>query len=136
MSSHTRFQSFLGPDIKRFLAYKRSLRRRYDVEEKTLALLDTYLLENKIGKLAGVTPTVVDEFLLSRPRPRPRSYNHLRCTVGRLFTYLVDRGKLSRHHCDRHHVAPVMNARRSFSTRRQPSACSRLQRLFPAKVER
>jgi len=89
------FQSFLGPDIMRFLAHKRSLGRRYDVEEKTLALLDGYLLNNKIGNLAAITPAVVDAFLLSRPRSRPRSYNHLRCTLGRLFSYLVDQGRLS-----------------------------------------
>lgn len=96
MSSEARFQSFLGPDIEQFLAHKRSLGRRYDVEEKTLALLDAYLLKNQIGSLAEVTAAVVDKFLLSRPRLRPRSYNHLRCTVGRLFSYLVDRGKLAK----------------------------------------
>ena len=94
MSSNRCFQSFLGPEIKQFLAHKRSLRRRYAVEERTLALFDAYLSKNKIGSLAEVTPALVDEFLLSRPRSRPRSYNHLRCTVGRLFSYLVDYGKL------------------------------------------
>jgi site-specific recombinase XerD len=89
------FQSFLGPEIEQFLAHKRSLGRRYDVEEKTLALLDAYLLNHKIGNLVEITPAVVDEFLLSRPRTRPRSYNHLRCTIGRLFSYLVDREKLA-----------------------------------------
>ena len=96
MSLSPRFQSFLAHDIEQFLAHKRSLGRRYDVEEKTLALLDRYLLNNRIGSLRKVTPAVVDQFLLSRPRPRPRSYNHLRCTLGRLFSYLVDRGKLAR----------------------------------------
>jgi len=89
------FQSFLGPDIEQFLAHKRALGRRYDVEEKTLALFDAFLVNRKIGSLAEVMPAVVDEFLLSRPRSRPRSYNHLRCTIGRLFSYLVDRGKLA-----------------------------------------
>src|SRR5262249_2288323 len=88
------FLSFLGPEIEQFLAYKRSLRRRYAVEEKTLALLDAYLLENKVCSLVEITPALVDKFLFSRPRSRPRSYNHLRCTVGRLFAYLVDRAKL------------------------------------------
>ena len=95
MNSNTRFQSFLGPEIERFLAHKRSLRRRYDVEERTLALLDAYFSAKKIDSLVEVTPALVDEFLLSRPRSRPRSYNHLRCTVRRLFSYLVDRGKLA-----------------------------------------
>jgi len=90
------FLSFLGPDIERFLAHKRALGRRYDVEEKTLALLDAYLLNNQIGSLTELTPATVDAFLLSRPRhTRPRSYNHLRCTLGRLFSYLVDYGKLA-----------------------------------------
>jgi hypothetical protein len=40
MSFDGRFQSFLGPEIERFLAYKRSLRRRYAVDERTLVLLD------------------------------------------------------------------------------------------------
>lgn len=95
MSLHTCFQSFLGPDIEQFLTYKRSLGRRYDVETKTLALLDAYLVNNHIGGLHELTPTRVDQFLLSRPRSRPRSYNHLRCTLGRLFSYLVDHGKLA-----------------------------------------
>lgn len=95
MSPHTRFQSFLGPDIAQFLAHKRSLGRRYDVEEKTLILLDAYLVSNNIRRLTELTPALVDQFLLSRPRSRPRSYNHLRCTVGRLLAYLVDRGKLT-----------------------------------------
>ncbi|MCP3441161.1 tyrosine-type recombinase/integrase [Bradyrhizobium sp. CCGUVB14] len=95
MSTDGRFQSFLGPEIEQFLAHKRSLRRRYFTEEKTLALLDAFLSKNKIDDLAEITPALVDEFLLSRPRSRPRSYNHLRCTVGRLFSYLVDHEKLA-----------------------------------------
>jgi hypothetical protein len=72
VSSDRRFQSFLGPEIERFLAHKRSLRWCYIAEEKTLALLDAYLSKKKIGSLAEVTPALVDEFLLSRPRSRPR----------------------------------------------------------------
>ena len=90
MSSRALFQSFLGPDVEQFIAHKRSLGRRYDVEEKTLRLFDAYVRERHIGSLAELTPTLIDEFLLSRPRLRPRSYNHLRCAVGRLFAYLVD----------------------------------------------
>ncbi len=89
------FQSFLGPDIDQFLSHKRSLGRRYDIEKKTLALFDGYLVDNNIGGIHELTPACVDQFLLSRQRSRPRSYNHLRCTVGRLFTYMVDHGKLT-----------------------------------------
>lgn len=90
------FVSFLGSDIEHFLAHKRSTGRRYDVEDKTLRLLDAFLLEHRILSFEGLTPTLIDEFLASRPRSRPRSYNHLRCTVGRLFAYLVSHGKIAR----------------------------------------
>lgn len=95
MRHSARFQSFLGSDIDQFLAHKRSLGRRYDVEKKTLALFDAYLVHNNISGIHEPTPACVDQFLLSRPRSRPRSYNHLRCTVGRLFSYMVDHGKLT-----------------------------------------
>jgi len=93
MNRRTCFQSFLGPDIEQFLAHKRALGRRYDVEAKALALFDAYLLAQRVDHVSGITPTLVDAFLLSRRRPRPRSYNHLRCTLGRLFSHLVDQGK-------------------------------------------
>ena len=56
MKMHSRFHSFLGPDIEQFLAHKRSLGRRYDVEEKTLALLDDYFLKHHICAINEVTP--------------------------------------------------------------------------------
>ena len=95
MRSHPGFQSCLGPYIEQFLAHKRSLGRRYDVEAKTLALLDAYLLDKGVASLSEVTADLVDAFLRSRPRSRPRSYNHLRGTVGRLFSYLVDHGQIA-----------------------------------------
>src|SRR5437899_1002442 len=74
------FRSVMGSDIEQFLAHKRALGRRYDVEEKTLALFDDYLVANHIAYLAELGVDLIDRFLTSRPRPRPRSYNHLRCT--------------------------------------------------------
>ncbi|HEY4368686.1 MAG TPA: tyrosine-type recombinase/integrase [Steroidobacteraceae bacterium] len=96
MKAHSHFQSFLGSDIEQFLTHKRSLGRRYEVEAKTLVLLDRYLLERGVGALPEITPVLLDQFLLSRPRTRPRSYNHLRCTLGQLFSYLVAQEKLAR----------------------------------------
>ena len=112
MKSRAHLQSFIGSDIEQFLAHKRSLGRRYDTEEKTLALLDDYCLQHGIGTLGEVTPTLVDDFLRSRRRLRPRSYNHLRCTLGRLFAYLVDRGKLTQ--------TPVQSPPRRSSYQRTP----------------
>ena len=38
------FASFLGPDIEHFIAHKRSAGRRFETEEKSLRLLDDFLL--------------------------------------------------------------------------------------------
>ena len=105
-------QSFLAPDIEQFVAHKRSLRRRYDVEAKALALFDDYLLAHNVIDLAGVDAELIDRFLASRPRPRPRSYNHLRCTIARLFTWLVGQGRLDQ--------TPVRSRPRRGSYQRQP----------------
>jgi len=96
MSREKCFKSFLGPEIERFIAHKRSLGRRYSTEERSLVLLDAHLLKERITSLDVITPAVVDGFLLSRPRKRPRSYNHLRSVIGQLLSHLVSRGMLDR----------------------------------------
>lgn len=83
------FRGPLADDIERFLAYKRALGRRFDVEEKTLRIFDRYLVEQKVKTRGQVTRRVVDAFLATRPRRRPKSYNHLLGTVRRLFDWLV-----------------------------------------------
>ena len=105
-------QSFLAPDIDQFVAHKRALRRRYDVEEKTLALFDDYLVAHNVTGLAGIDAELIDRFLASRPRPRPRSYNHLRCTIARLFAWLVGQGRIER--------TPVQSHPRRGAYQRQP----------------
>ena len=89
MKPPTGLKSVLAGRIRQFLAHRRALGRRYDVEEKTLRLFDRYLVERKVKRPAQVTPDVVEAFLASRPRHRPRSYNHLLGTVRRLFDWLV-----------------------------------------------
>lgn len=86
----------LAEPIRLFLAHKRALARRYFVEEKTLRLLDRYLVETGVQSLQEVCPEVLDDFLASRPRTTPRSYNHLLGTLARLFQWLVDQGTLER----------------------------------------
>jgi len=85
------FQSPIASAIKSFLAYKRALRRHYDTEEKALRMLDRYLLERQIILISDITPELLDSFLNSRPRTRPRSYNHLLGVVHRLFDWMVTR---------------------------------------------
>ncbi len=90
------FQSFLGESIERFLAHKRALGSKFDVEENALRLFDRYLLEKQVSSLDAITPVLLDDFLASRPRKRARSYNHLLCTISRLLTWLVGQGLLER----------------------------------------
>lgn len=90
------FRSSLASHIEEFLAYKRALRRQFDVEDKTLRLLDRFLIEKRVSRPSGVTARLVEEFLASRPRHRPRSYNHLLCTVRRLFDWLVNQEVIDR----------------------------------------
>lgn len=84
------FGSLLGPAITTFVAQKRALGRRYDTEERTLRLFDRYLLAADISELGALSPEFVETFLASRPRTRPRSYNHLRGVLGGLFSWLVE----------------------------------------------
>ncbi|MGH9429656.1 MAG: tyrosine-type recombinase/integrase, partial [Terriglobia bacterium] len=95
-SANRNFQSFLGESIGRFLAHKRALGCRFVVEENALRLFDRYLVEQHVGSLEEITPVLLDAFLASRPRKRARSYNHLLCTISRLFTWLVGQGLLER----------------------------------------
>ena len=88
------FQSVLGPEIQRFVVHKRALRRRYDNEEKTLRLLDAFLATRDLATPEAITPEILEEFLGSRPRRRPRSYNHLLGVVRRLFDWLVAQDRL------------------------------------------
>lgn len=84
------FVSLLGPEIEAFIAQKRALARRYDTEERTLRLFDRYLTAAGIDEFGAISPEFVEAFLASRPRPRPRSYNHLRGVLGGLFSWLVE----------------------------------------------
>lgn len=102
----------LAGAIQRFVAHKRALNRRYETEEQALRLLDRYLVERSITDLAGVTPDVLSAFLSSRPRSRPRSYNHLLGVARRLFNWMVEQETLA--------VSPVRLRPRRETTRRIP----------------
>jgi len=83
------FQSPLAEGIQSFLAYKRALGQSFWTEEKTLRLLDTFLIRQKVYSIKDITQEVIEAFLASRHRTRPRSYNHLVSVVRRLFNWLI-----------------------------------------------
>ena len=106
------FHSPLAEPIRRFVAHKRALNRRFDTEERALCLLDRYLVVQSVNDLASVTPAVIDAFLAWRPRSRPRSYNHLLGVARRLFDWMVDQEMLDH--------SPVRLRPRRETTRRIP----------------
>ena len=93
-NDHGRFRSVLAGSIERFLAHKRALGRRFDVEEKTLHLLDRYVKKHHIRSARTISPQFIDDFLASRSFRRPRSFNHLLGTIRRLFDWIVDQDSL------------------------------------------
>jgi site-specific recombinase XerD len=86
------FLSFLAEEIEKFITYKRALGCKFKTEEDALYLLDAYLLKEKIFDMAEVTSELIEEFLASRPRYRPRSYNHLLGVTKGFFSWLVMQG--------------------------------------------
>jgi len=81
----------LAEGINQFLAYRRALGRRYDNEAWSLRLLDRYLATHGIECIGDITPPVIEAFLVSRPRPRARSYNLLLGIVRNLFCWMAAR---------------------------------------------
>jgi integrase len=110
-----RWQGFQGPiatPIERYLTHKRALGCRFHTEERALRLLDRFLIERGTRTLDEIEPALLEAFLASRPRSRPRSYNHLLCVVRRLFDWLVAQGELIR--------SPVQTVPRRETARRIP----------------
>ncbi len=83
------FHSALADPLRHFVQYKRALNRKYRTEEAALRLFDGYLYEHSIARWENITSTVIDDFLKSRPRTRPRSYNHLVGVLHRFFSWAV-----------------------------------------------
>lgn len=86
------FLSFLAEETEKFITYKRALGCKFKTEEDALYLLDAYLLKEKIFVMAGVTSELIEKFLASRPRYRPRSYNHLLGVTKGFFNWLAMQG--------------------------------------------
>jgi len=88
------YQSVFSAQIERYIAFKRALNRRYISEEYALRLFDRYVVAHNITTITDVSAEVVDAFLASRPRTRPRSYNHLLGVLRQWFGWMVRQGYL------------------------------------------
>jgi site-specific recombinase XerD len=105
-------QSVLAEPILRFVEYKRALNRKYRPEEVALRLLDRYLCEQGIEEVESIDGVLIERFLQSRPRTRPRSYNHLLGVLRHFFDWTVRQGFVERN--------PVSAQRRRDTGQRIP----------------
>lgn len=67
----------LGRAAERFLGHKKTLGRKYHSEQRELRLLVRFSEQCGVRQLDELTPGLLEDFLGSRPRHRPRSFNHL-----------------------------------------------------------
>ncbi len=86
------FRSALGEPIRSFVEYKRALNRKYRPEAAALRLFDGYLCEHEATGWSSINSVLIEDFLQSRPRSRPRSYNHLLGVLHRFFEWAVLQG--------------------------------------------
>ena len=98
--------------VDRFLAGRRALGRKYRSEESELRLLLRFADERRVGRLDQLTPALLEEFLASRPRSRPRSFNHLLGVVACLMEWAVAQELLA--------ASPLRTRRRRVTSVRAP----------------
>ncbi len=98
--------------VERFIAHKRAHGRKYHSEARELALLVRFAAEHQVSCLSELTPALLEGFLASRPRPHPRSFNHLLGVVRCLLDWAVTWGLLE--------VSPLQARRRRVTGQRIP----------------
>lgn len=112
MNTRVSFRSLFAEDIQSYLESKRAIGRKFKTEETTLRLLDRFLSDYPVVDRDALTPMVIETFLLSRPRNRPRSFNHLLGVVRCFFAWAVAQGRLK--------DSPVQVRPRPSTSRRIP----------------
>jgi site-specific recombinase XerD len=90
--SLTNLHSALAEPIRHFVNYKRALNRKYRSEAAALRLFDQYVGEHAATGWDSISSILIERFLQSRPRTRPRSYNHLLGVLRRFFDWAVVQG--------------------------------------------
>jgi integrase len=86
----------LGSAVQDFLDHKRAIGRKYHSEEQELRLLVRFTEAHGVSGLDQLTPALIEDFLASRPRSRPRSFNHLLGVIGCLLDWAVTQQRLER----------------------------------------
>lgn len=106
------FHSSLAAHIEQYLATKRALGCKFASEDRTLRLLDRFLVEQCIGSLDDITGECLDRFLASRDRVSSKGYNELLGVVRRLFEWIVSQQAIP--------VSPLQARPRRETARRLP----------------
>jgi site-specific recombinase XerD len=106
------FRSVLAIEIDRYLAQKRALGRRFLNEARSLRLLDRFFVERAVKSAQDIDGELLEAFLASRPRTRPRSYNHLLAVIRGFFDWLRVQGVLP--------CSPLQSRPRRETARRIP----------------
>jgi integrase len=104
--------SGLAEPIRRFVEYKRALNRKYRSEAAALRLFDQYLCDTAVSSSDEINGVLIGRFLQSRPRVRPRSYNHLLGVLRCFFAWAVMQGLIRNN--------PVTAQRRRDTGKRLP----------------
>jgi integrase len=102
----------LATDVADFVAHKRALGRKYRTEEATLRLLLVFCDQHGVENLGQLTPSLVEEFIASRPRERARSFNNLVGAVGCFLDWAVTQQRVD--------ASPLHRIRRRETDRRLP----------------
>ncbi len=91
--------------VDAYLTHKRGVGRKFDSEQAELTLLARFADQRGVNRLDQLSAGVIDDFLASRPRTRPRSFNHLLGVVTGLLNWAVRQEMLD--------VAPAPLTRKS-----------------------
>ena len=75
--------------VDRFITHKRAIGRKYKSADSELRLLVRFCAERDVIGIAQLTPPLLDEFLASRPRSRPKGFNNLLSVVRCLLDWAV-----------------------------------------------
>lgn len=102
----------LVPAVTDYLAHKRALGRKFDNEQRQLRLLLAFADEEGLARLDQLNPALLEAFFSSRPRTRPRSFNHLVGIVGCFLDWAVAQELLA--------ASPLRTPRRRQSADRIP----------------
>jgi len=102
----------IGALAQRFVEHRRALGRKYISEQRELRLLVRFADAHGIHQLDQLTAVSLENFLASRPRQRPRSFNHLLGVIRCFLDWAVIQELLA--------VSPLQVRRRRVTAGRLP----------------